>query len=82
MSAVDDDDGKSVGQESDVPTGQMTQPQRRSGSFGTDLRSRLLAGLFPGVPNNLAMSALDTDEEESVGSTTAPSLTMSTTRTV
>jgi dual specificity phosphatase 12 len=81
MSAVDDDDHKSVGQESDVPTGPATQPQRRSGSFGTDLRSRLLAGLFSGVPNNLAMSALDTDEEESVGSTTAPSMTMSTTRT-
>lgn len=82
MSAVDDDDGKSVGQESDMPTGQATQSQRRrSGSFGTALRSRLLAGLFSGVPNNLSMSALDTDEEESVVSTTAPSMTMSTPRT-
>ena len=82
MSAVDDEDGKSVGQDSDLPTGQATQSQRRrSGSFGTDLRSRLLAGLFTGVPSNLSMSALDTDDEESVGSTTAPSLTMSTSRT-
>jgi dual specificity phosphatase 12 len=82
MSAVDDDDGKSVGQESDLPTGQATQSQRRrSGSFGTDLRSRLLAGLFSGTPSNLSMSALDdTDDEESVGSTTAPSMTMSTPR--
>ena len=84
MSAVDDDDddGKSVGQESDLPTGQATQSQRRrSGSFGTKLRSRLLAGLSSGVPSNLSMSALDTDEEESVGSTTAPSMTMSTPKT-
>jgi dual specificity phosphatase 12 len=82
MSAVDDDDGKSVGQDSDLPTGQVTQSQRRrSGSFGTDLRSRLLAGLFTGVPSNLSMSALDTDDDESVGSTTAPSMTMSTSRT-
>jgi dual specificity phosphatase 12 len=82
MSAVDDDDGKSVGQESDLPTGQATQSQgRRSGSFGTDLRSRLLAGLFSGIPGSLSMSALDTDEEESVGSTTTPSMTMSTPRT-
>ena len=83
MSAVDDDDGKSVGQDGDLPTiGQATQSQRRrSGSFGTDLRSRLLAGLFSGVPSSLSMSALDTDDEESVGSTTAPSMTMSTSRT-
>jgi dual specificity phosphatase 12 len=78
MSAVDDDDSKSVGQESDLPTGQVN---RRSGSFGTDLRSRLLTGLFSGVPSNLSMSALDSDDEESVGSTTAPSMTMSTSRT-
>ena len=78
MSAVDDDDGK----ESDPPTGQATLSQsRRSGSFGTDLRSRLLAGLFAGTPSGLSMSALDTDEEESVGSTTVPSMTTSTTRT-
>jgi dual specificity phosphatase 12 len=81
-SAVDDDDGKGVGQESDLPTGQATQLQpRRSGSFGTDLRSRLLAGLFSGAPSGLSMSALDTDDEESVGSTTAPSMTMTTSRT-
>lgn len=81
-SAVDDDDGKGVGQESDLPIGQVTQSHgRRSGSFGTDLRSRLLAGLFTGVPSNLSMSALDTDDDESVGSTTAPSTTMSTSRT-
>lgn len=79
MSAVDDDDDD---QESDLPTGQATQSQRRrSDSFGTNLRSRLLAGVFSGIPTNLSMSALDTDEEESVGSTTAPSMTMSTPRT-
>jgi len=82
MLAVDDDDGKSVGQEGDLPTGQATQSQRRrSGSFGTDLRSRLLAGLFSGTPSHLSMSALDTDDEESVGSATVPSVTMSTPRT-
>jgi dual specificity phosphatase 12 len=83
MSAVDDDDddAKSFGQESDMPTGQATQSQRRSGSFGTDLRSRLLVGLFSGTPSNLSMSALDTDDEESVGSTTAPSMTTSAPRT-
>lgn len=79
MSAVDDDDGKSVGQESES---QVAQSERlRSTSFGTDLRSRLLAGLSSGIPNGLSMSALDTDEEESVGSTTTPSMTMSTPRT-
>ncbi len=82
MSAVDDDDSKSVGQENDLPTGQATQPQpRRSSSFGNDLRSRLLAGLSTGIPSNLSMSALDSDDEESVGSTTTPSMTMSTPRT-
>jgi dual specificity phosphatase 12 len=79
MSAVDDDDGKSIGQESDPPTSQAAQRQRRAPSFGTDLRSRLLAGLSTG--SNLSMSALDSDDEESVGSTTAPSMTMSTPRT-
>jgi dual specificity phosphatase 12 len=79
MSAVDDDDGKSIGQDGDPPTGQAAQPQRRAPSFGTDLRSRLLAGLSVG--SNLSMSALDSDDEESVGSTTAPSMTMSTPRT-
>jgi dual specificity phosphatase 12 len=79
MSAVEDDDGKS--QESDLPTSQAVQIQRRrSGSFGNDLRSRLLAGLS-GIPSNLSMSALDSDDEESVGSTTTPSLTLSTPRT-
>ena len=81
MSAVDDEDGKSIGQESDLPTGQAAQTQRRrSSSFGNDLRSRLLAGLS-GIPSNLSMSALDSDDEDSVGSTTAPSMTMSTPRT-
>jgi dual specificity phosphatase 12 len=79
MSAVEDDDGKS--QESDLQTSQAAQSQpRRSSSFGTDLRSRLLAGLS-GIPSNLSMSALDSDDEESVGSTTTPSLTLSTPRT-
>jgi dual specificity phosphatase 12 len=81
MSVVDDDDGKSIGQESDLPTGQVALSQRRrSSSFGNDLRSRLLAGLS-GIPSNLSMSALDSDDEESVGSTTAPSMTMSAPRT-
>ena len=80
-SAVDDDDGKSVGQESDLQTGQATQPQHRHSSFGTDLRSRLLAGLSLGTPSNVSMSALDSDDEESVGSTTAPSMTMTSPRT-
>jgi len=79
MSAVDDDDGKSIGPDGDPPTGQAAQPQRRTASFGTDLRSRLLAGLSVG--SNLSMSALDSDDEETVGSTTAPSMTMSTPRT-
>ena len=79
MSAVEDDDGKN--QESDLPTIQAAQSQpRRSSSFGNDLRSRLLAGLS-GIPSNLSMSALDSDDEDSVGSTTTPSLTLSTPRT-
>ena len=82
MSAVvDDDDGKSGSQENDLPTGQAAQSQRRrSSSFGNDLRSRL-AGFSSGIPGNLTMSALESDDEESVGSTTAPSMTMSTPRT-
>lgn len=81
MSAVDDEDGKSINQESDPPAGQAAQSQpRRSSSFGNDLRSRLLAGLS-GIPSNLSMSALDSDDEDSVSSTTAPSMTMSTPRT-
>ena len=79
MSAVDDDDGKGIGQESDPSTGQAAQRQRRAPSFGTDLRSRLLAGLSTG--SNLSVSALDSDDEDSVGSTTAPSMNMSTPRT-
>lgn len=73
MSALDDDEGKSTSQESDLLTGQAAQSQRRrSNSFGTDLKSRLLAGLSVGTPSNLSMSALDSDDDESVGSTTAP----------
>ena len=75
MSALDDEEGKSSGQESDHPTSQPVQPhKRRSSSFGNDLRSRLLAGLS-GIPSNLSMSALDSDDEESVGSTIVPSVT-------
>jgi dual specificity phosphatase 12 len=75
MSAIDDEEGKSSGQESDHPTSQPVQPQkRRSSSFGNDLRSRLLTGLS-GIPSNLSMSALDSDDEESVGSTTVTSVT-------
>jgi dual specificity phosphatase 12 len=78
MSAIDDDEGKSTSQESDP---QAVQSQkRRSSSFGTDLRSRLLVGLS-GIPSNLSMSALDSDDEDSVGSTTALSVTVSTPRT-
>ena len=81
MSALDDDEGKSSSQEIDHSTSQPAQPQkRRSSSFGTDLRSRLLTGLS-GIPSNLSMSALDSDDEESVGSTTVPSVTASTPRT-
>jgi dual specificity phosphatase 12 len=81
MSAIDDDEGKSTSQESDPSTTQAVQSQkRRSSSFGTDLRSRLLVGLS-GIPSNLSMSALDSDDEDSVGSTTALSVTVSTPRT-
>src|SRR6266851_595996 len=81
MSAIDDDEGKSTSQESDLSTTQAVQSQkRRSSSFGTDLRSRLLVGLS-GIPSNLSMSALDSDDEDSVGSTTALSVTVSTPRT-
>jgi dual specificity phosphatase 12 len=81
MSALDDDESKSANQESDPPAGQPVQPQRRrSGSFGTDLRSRLLSGLSGGISTNLSMSALDSDDDESVGSTTSPSATVSTPR--
>ena len=81
MSALDDEEGKSSSQESDHPTSQPAQFQkRRSSSFGNDLRSRLLTGLS-GIPSNLSMSALDSDDEESVGSTTVPSVTASTPRT-
>ena len=70
MSAIDDEeDAKSPSQESDLPTGHAAQSQRlRSGSFGTDLKSRLLAGLT----SSLSMSALDCDDDEFVGATTAP----------
>jgi hypothetical protein len=37
MSTVDDDDGKSIGQDGDPPRGQVARPQRRTASFGTDL---------------------------------------------
>ncbi|KAI0295742.1 hypothetical protein BC826DRAFT_1091313 [Russula brevipes] len=79
MSALDDDESKSANQESEPPAGQAVQSQRRrSGSFGTDLRSRLLGGLSVGT--NLSMSALDSDDDESVCSTTSPSATISTPR--
>lgn len=81
MSALDDDEGKSSRQDIDHPTSQPAQPQkRRSSSFGNDIRSRLLAGLS-GIPSNLSMSALDSDDEEAVGTTTVPSVTASTPRT-
>jgi dual specificity phosphatase 12 len=81
MSALDDDEGKSTSQGSDLSISQAAPPQkRRSSSFGNDLRSRLLSGLS-GIPSNLSMSALESDDEESVGSTTAPSVTASTPRT-
>jgi len=72
MSALEDDEVKSPSQESDPPMSSTSQPQnRRSSSFGTDLRSRLLAGLSLGVPSGLSMSALDSDDEESPDSTPA-----------
>ena len=71
MSALEDDEIKSPIQESDPPTS-LTQPQsRRAPSFGTDLRSRLLAGLSLGIPSGLSMSALDSDDEDSADSTPA-----------
>lgn len=79
MSALEDDETKSSGQESDPLTSLTSQSQsRRSSSFGTDLRSRLLAGLSVGIPSSLSMSALDSDDDESADSTTA---TVSTPRT-
>ena len=78
MSALedDDDDVKSRNLESDPLTSSTLQSQtRRSSSFGTDLRSRLLAGLSL-VPSGLSMSALDSDDDESADSTPA---TMSST---
>jgi len=64
MSAIEDDEIKSPSQESDQLTSSAPQSQsRRSGSFGTDLRSRLLAGLSLG-PSSLSMSALDSDDDE------------------
>ena len=81
MSALDDDEGKSTSQGSDLSISQAAPPQkRRSSSFGNDLRSRLLSGLSS-IPSSLSMSALDSDDEESVGSTTTPSVTASTPRT-
>jgi dual specificity phosphatase 12 len=81
MSALDDEEGKSPSQENELPASQAAQPQRRrSNSFGSDLRSRLLAGLAS-IPSNLSMSALDSDDEESVVSSTAPPVTASTPRT-
>ena len=76
MSALEDDEIKSPSLESDPLTSSTSQSQtRRSSSFGTDLRSRLLAGLSL-VPSGLSMSALDSDDDESADSTPA---TMSST---
>ena len=78
MSALEDDEIKSLGSESDPLISSTSQSQsRRSGSFGTDLRSRLLAGLSL-TPRSLSMSALDSDDEDSADSTPT---TMSTHRT-
>jgi len=78
MSALEDDEIKSLNLESDPLTSPTSQSQsRRSSSFGTDLRSRLLAGLSLG-PSSLSMSALDSDDDESTDSTPA---TISTHRT-
>lgn len=69
MSALEDDETKIPSQESDPPPSSISQSQtRRTSSFGTDLRSRLLAGLSLG-PSSLSMSALDSDDEESADST-------------
>jgi dual specificity phosphatase 12 len=81
MSALDDDESKNIGQEGELPMSSAPQSQRRRGSsFGDDLRSRLLAGLSVGIPSNLSMSALDSDDDESVSSATAPPATASTPR--
>ncbi len=78
MSALEDDEISSS-QESDPLTSSASQSQsRRTSSFGTDLRTRLLAGLSVGIPSSLSMSALDSDDEESADSTPA---TVSTPRT-
>jgi len=79
MSALDDDEGKSSSQDIDHPISQPVPQKRRSSSFGNDLRSRLLTGLSS-IPSNLSMSALDSDDEEAVGSPTVPSATTSTPR--
>jgi dual specificity phosphatase 12 len=78
MSALEDDETQIPSQESDPLTNSTSQSQtRRTSSFGTDLRSRLLAGLTLG-PSGLSMSALDSDDEESADSTP---VTISTPRT-
>jgi dual specificity phosphatase 12 len=80
-SALDDDESKNTCQEGELSMGSAPQSQRRRGSsFGDDLRSRLLAGLSVGIPSNLSMSALDSDDDESVGPATAPPATASTPR--
>lgn len=79
MSALEDDETKIPSQESDPLPNSISQSQtRRTSSFGTDLRSRLLAGFSLG-PSSLSMSALDSDDEESADSTTP--VTTSTPRT-
>ena len=81
-SALEDDEIKSPSKESDPPTSSTSQSQtKRTTSFGTDLRSRLLAGLSLGVPSGLSMSALDSDDEESESVDTTPA-TVSTPRTI
>ncbi|KAH9042687.1 hypothetical protein EDB85DRAFT_1916277 [Lactarius pseudohatsudake] len=72
MSALEDDEIKSPSQECDPLTSSTSQSQsKRTSSFGTDLRTRLLAGLSTGIPSSLSMSALDSDDEESADSTPA-----------
>ncbi|KAH9006396.1 hypothetical protein EDB86DRAFT_2794439 [Lactarius hatsudake] len=72
MSALEDDEIKSPGQECDPLTSLTSQSQsKRTSSFGTDLRTRLLAGLSTGIPSSLSMSALDSDDEEAADSTSA-----------
>ncbi|KAI0300163.1 hypothetical protein B0F90DRAFT_1725593 [Multifurca ochricompacta] len=81
MSTLDDDESKGASQESELLTGPAPQAQqRRSSSFGSDLRSRLLAGISIGIPSNLSMSALDSDDDESAGFSTTPSATVITSR--